>query len=88
MKQLNDTQKLFIQTLKVNPDGLTLAEASASAGMEFKSGSINALVNNHHLVEVVGTKEIVVKTKRKVNVYRLKAQPEAKTAEAPAEPAK
>ena len=75
MKQLNDTQKLFIETLKANPDGLTLAEASANAGTEFKSGSVNALVNNHHLVEVVGTKEILVTTKRKVNVYRLKAQP-------------
>lgn len=74
MKQLNDTQKLFIETLKANPDGLTLAEASADAGTEFKSGSVNALVNNHHLVEVVGTKEILVTTKRKVNVYRLKAQ--------------
>ena len=86
MKQLNDTQKLFIETLKANPDGLTLAEASANAGTEFKSGSVNALVNNHHLVEVVGTKEILVTTKRKVNVYRLKAQPVE--AEGLTEPAK
>ena len=37
MKQLNDTQKLFIETLKANPDGLTLAERRAIRKMALTS---------------------------------------------------
>ena len=74
MKQLNEKQT-------GQTEGLPLAEASKLAQMEFKSGSVNTLVGGN-FVEVVGTREVLVTTKRKVNVYRLKAQTEAEQANA------
>lgn len=83
MKKLNEKQTAFLKALEGQTEGLTLAEASNLAQTEFKSGSINPLVGN--LVEVVGTKEVLVTTKRKVNVYRLKPQAEQTETEAKAE---
>lgn len=80
MKQLNEKQTAFLKALEGQTEGLTLAEASKLAQTEFKSGSVNPLVG--HYVEVAGTKEVLVTTKRKVNVYRLKAQTEAEQANA------
>ena len=61
-KTLNEKQTALINALKTTTDGLTLADASAIAGVEIRPGSVNPLVG----------KEIVVTTKRTVNVYRLK----------------
>ena len=83
MKKLNEKQTAFLKVLEGQTEGLTLAEASNLAQTEFKSGSVNPLVGN--LVEVVGTKEVLVTTKRKVNVYRLKPQAEQTETEAKAE---
>lgn len=69
-KTLNEKQTALINALKTTTDGLTLAEASAIAGVEIRPGSINPLVGKY--IEKCGTKEIVVTTKRTVNVYRLK----------------
>ena len=69
-KTLNEKQTALINALKTTTDGLTLAEASAIAGVEIRPGSVNRLVGKY--IEKCGTKEIVVTTKRTVNVYRLK----------------
>lgn len=69
-KILNEKQTALINALKTTTDGLTLAEASAIAGVEIRPGSVNPLVGKY--IEKCGTKEIVVTTKRTVNVYRLK----------------
>lgn len=69
-KTLNEKQTALINALKTTTDGLTLAEASAIAGVEIRPGSVNPLVGKY--IEKCGTKEIVVTTKRTVNVYRLK----------------
>lgn len=69
-KTLNEKQTALINALKTATDGLTLAEASAIAGVEIRPGSVNPLVGKY--IEKCGTKEIVVTTKRTVNVYRLK----------------
>ena len=69
-KTLNEKQTALINALKTTTDGLTLAEASAIAGVEIRPGSVNLLVGKY--IEKCGTKEIVVTTKRTVNVYRLK----------------
>ena len=69
-KPLNEKQTALINALKTTTDGLTLAEASAIAGVEIRPGSVNPLVGKY--IEKCGTKEIVVTTKRTVNVYRLK----------------
>ena len=69
-KTLNDKQTALINALKTTTDGLTLAEASAIAGVEIRPGSVNPLVGKY--IEKCGTKEIVVTTNRTVNVYRLK----------------
>lgn len=69
-KTLNEKQTALINALKTTTDGLTLAETSAIAGVEIRPGSVNPLVGKY--IEKCGTKEIVVTTKRTVNVYRLK----------------
>ena len=69
-KTLNEKQTALINALNTTTDGLTLAEASAIAGVEIRPGSVNPLVGKY--IEKCGTKEIVVTTKRTVNVYRLK----------------
>ena len=69
-KPLNEKQTALINALKTTTDGLTLAEASAIACVEIRPGSVNPLVGKY--IEKCGTKEIVVTTKRTVNVYRLK----------------
>ena len=58
-KTLNEKQTALINALKTTTDGLTLAEASAIAGVEIRPGSVNPLVGKYT-------------TKRTVNVYRLK----------------
>ena len=69
-KPLNEKQTALINALKTTTEGLTLAEASAIAGVEIRPGSINPLIGKY--IEKAGTKEITVTTKRTVNVYRLK----------------
>ena len=69
-KPLNEKQTAFINALKTTTDGLTLAEASAIAGVEIRPGSVNPLIGKY--IEKAGTKEITVTTKRTVNIYRLK----------------
>ena len=69
-KPLNEKQTALINALKTTTDGLTLAEASAIAGVEIRPGSVNPLIGKY--IEKAGTKEITVTTKRAVNVYRLK----------------
>ena len=69
-KPLNEKQTALINALKTTTEGLTLAEASAIAGVEIRPGSVNPLIGKY--IEKAGTKEITVTTKRAVNVYRLK----------------
>ena len=69
-KPLNEKQTALINALKTTTEGLTLAEASAIAGVEIPPGSVNPLIGKY--IEKAGTKEITVTTKRTVNVYRLK----------------
>ena len=69
-KPLNEKQTSLINALKTTTDGLTLAEASAIAGVEIRPGSVNPLIGKY--IEKAGTKEITVTTKRTVNIYRLK----------------
>ena len=69
-KPLNEKQTALINALKTTTEGLTLAEASAIAGVEIRPGSVNPLIGKY--IEKAGTKEITVTTKRPVNVYRLK----------------
>ena len=69
-KPLNEKQTALINALKTTTEGLTLAEASAIAGVEIRPGSVNPLIGKY--IEKAGTKEIAVTTKRTVNVYRLK----------------
>ena len=69
-KPLNEKQTALINALKTTNDGLTLAEASAIAGVEIRPGSVNPHIGKY--IEKAGTKEITVTTKRTVNVYRLK----------------
>ena len=40
----NDTQKLFMETLRKADGALTLSEVSELVGQEIKSGSINTLI--------------------------------------------
>ena len=69
-KPLNEKQTALINALKTTTEGLTLAEASAIAGVEIRPGSVNPLIGKY--IEKAGTTEITVTTKRTVNVYRLK----------------
>ena len=69
-KPHNEKQTALINALKTTTEGLTLAEASAIAGVEIRPGSVNPLIGKY--IEKAGTKEITVTTKRTVNVYRLK----------------
>ena len=69
-KPLHEKQTALINALKTTTEGLTLAEASAIAGVEIRPGSVNPLIGKY--IEKAGTKEIIVTTKRTVNVYRLK----------------
>ena len=69
-KPLNEKQTALINALKTTTEGLTLAEASAIAGVEIRPGSVNPLIGKY--IEKAGTKEITVTTKRTVNIYRLK----------------
>ena len=69
-KPLNEKLTALINALKTTTEGLTLAEASAIAGVEIRPGSVNPLIGKY--IEKAGTKEITVTTKRTVNVYRLK----------------
>ena len=68
--EANDTQKLFMEALKDEADGLTLAEINAKLGKEIKTGSINTLLSKG-LVVADGEREVVVQAKRKVKVYKL-----------------
>lgn len=76
--KLNDKQKAFLAAL-ADTEGLTLAEAGAKANTEIKSGSINVLTKKG-LVAIVGEREILVDTKRKVKVFALAASTEEATA--------
>lgn len=69
-KPLNEKQTALINALKTTTEGLTLAEASAIAGVEIRPGSVNPLIGKY--IEKAGTKEITVTTKRTVSIYRLK----------------
>ena len=78
----NEKQQLFLKVLgEADGKGLTLAEVSAIAGVEIKSGSINALIGKG----MVATEdvsydcnivrkdngEIVGSTKKNVKAYKL-----------------
>ena len=52
-KTLNEKQTALINALKTTTDGLTLAEASAIAGVEIRPGSVNPLVGKY--IEKCGT---------------------------------
>ena len=61
--------KALIDTLKNSPEPLTLAEASAIAGVEFKTGHLSS-GRSDGLIEAFGEKEITVSTKKSVKTYR------------------
>jgi hypothetical protein len=64
----SEVQEKFLNALTSEP--MTLAEVSAKAGVDFKSGSINVLVTNG-LVAHGDDKEVTVSVKRKVKTYKL-----------------
>jgi hypothetical protein len=66
----NEVQSKFMDTLKGEDNALTLEEISTKAGIDFKSGSINALVAKG-LITHGEDKEITVSVKRKVKTYKL-----------------
>jgi hypothetical protein len=61
--------KLLIDTLKNANEPLTLAEASAIAGVEFKTGHLSS-GRSDGLIEACGEKEIEVSVKKSVKTYR------------------
>jgi hypothetical protein len=63
----NEAQKL-IDTLKEQNEPKTLAELSAIAGIDFKTGHL-ASGRKAGLIRVAGTKEIEVTVTKKVNTY-------------------
>ncbi len=69
---LNEKQSAILRVLKDAADPLSLAEISAAAGFEVKSGTTNNLVKRGYM-EVVGERTIVCPTcgrKRTVKTYR------------------
>jgi hypothetical protein len=58
----------LIDTLKSSNEPMTLAELSAKAGIEFKTGHL-ASGRKAGLIRVAGTKEIQVSVTKKVNTY-------------------
>ena len=77
----NDTQKLFMETLKGADGALTLAEVSEIVGKEIKSGSINTLIGRGLVQTEDVTYEcnivrkdngkVVGSTKKTVKAYKL-----------------
>jgi hypothetical protein len=67
IKRSEEAQKL-IDTLKAQTEPKTLAELSAIAGVDFKTGHL-ASGRKAGLIAVSGTKEIEVTVKKKVNTY-------------------
>ena len=59
----------LIATLKGASEPLTLAEASAIAGVEFKTGHLSS-GRADGLIEAAGEKEIEVSVKKSVKTYR------------------
>ena len=84
----NEKQKAFMELLKENPDGLTLAGGGKILGYELKSGTINPLVTKELLVTedieikcnlvAIDTNEVVGHTTKKVKRYKL-VKPTEKT---------
>ena len=84
----NDTQKLFMETLRKADGALTLAEVSEIVGKEIKSGSINTLIGRNLVQTEDVTYEcnivrkdngkVVGSTKKTVKAYKLVAQPRRK----------
>ena len=66
----NKTQKMFMEALEGEENGLTLSEVNEKLGTEIKTGSINCLLAKG-LVETDGEREVLVMTKKKVKVYKL-----------------
>ena len=79
----NDTQKLFMETLRKADGALTLAEVSDIVGKEIKSGSINTLIGRGLVQTEDVTYEcnivrkdngkVVGSTKKTVKAYKLVA---------------
>lgn len=78
----NEKQTTFLKVLgEADGKGLTLAEVSAIAGVEIKSGSINTLISKgmvatedvEYECDIVrkDTREVVGSTRKKVKAYRL-----------------
>lgn len=68
--KMNDIRKAVLDVL-VNADAaMTLAEISAAAGIDVKTGSINALVAAG-VINKAGTKSISKMVKAKVGTYKL-----------------
>lgn len=61
--------QLLIDTLKENGGSLTLAEASAIAGVEFKTGHLSS-GRADGLIAADGEKEIIVSVKKSVKTYK------------------
>ena len=61
--------KALVETLKNASEPLTLAEASAIAGIEFKTGHLSS-GRSDGLIESAGEKEISVTVKKSVKTYR------------------
>lgn len=68
--KMNDTRKAVLDVLANAEAPMTLAEISAAAGMDVKTGSINALVTAG-VINKAGTKSMPKVVKAKVGTYRL-----------------
>ena len=84
----NEKQKAFMELLKNNPDGLTLASASKILGYDLKSGTTNPLISKGLIVGenieikcnlvAIDTNEIVGHANKPVKRYKL-AEPTENT---------
>ena len=62
--------KIIVDVLKEHPDGLISAEIAEIAGVPVLSGHLKSTVDKG-LIEVIGEREIIRPTTRKVSVYRV-----------------
>jgi len=69
--ELSPVAQAVLEVIKTKPEGMTLAEVKENGVASANSAHITAL-KTRELIEDLGEVEIVVKTKRKVHLYRAK----------------
>lgn len=81
--EMNETQKNFVEILRKEPNGITLAEIKDRYGVDFKTGSINTL-KAHEIVDTEktsveclivradDTSKVVGHCKKEVSIWKLR----------------